>query len=96
MYLILTDFPIMLVVRIAGTKYCVTNGTGEVLDVELLATRRDVRRPQRLVALCTDKVETSKVIPLAQRVLSALVVLNGEELLGDDLVAVLMVSAMHP
>lgn len=66
-----------------------------MLDVELLTAGGDVGRPERLVTFRTDQVETSEVIPLAQRVLSALVVFDGEELLRDNLVTVLMVSVVN-
>jgi hypothetical protein len=65
-----------------------------VLDVELFSARSDVARSQRLVALAADEVEPCKVIALAKRVLS-IGVLNGEELLRNNLVAVLAPEAVE-
>lgn len=56
--------------------------------VGVLTTSCNVARPQGLVALCADEVETGKVVALAERILS-IGVLDGEELLCNDLVAVL-------
>lgn len=60
-----------------------------MLDMELLAARRDVASPERLVAGVADEVQSSEVVALAQRVLLAILGFDREELCSDDDVTVL-------
>lgn len=60
-----------------------------MLDMELLAARRDVASSERLVAGVADEVQSSEVVALAQRVLLAVLGFDREELCSNDDVTVL-------
>lgn len=65
-----------------------------MLDVVLAVQGGDVGAAQGLAALVAEQVEAAEVVGLAQRVLAGRLLGDGEELGGDDLIAVLGLLAL--
>jgi hypothetical protein len=67
------NFSIVFVIAVLGTKDSGTDGASEMLDMIFAVQRRDVRTPKRTPTLETEQIQTSKVIRLAEGILSATV-----------------------
>ncbi len=95
------DVAVVLVVAVLRAKDGGADRAGKVLDVELLAKRRDVAAPERTAALCADEIQTAEVVGLAKRketTCSGRVdhVIGGREELGShDLLAVVAAEAVQ-
>lgn len=61
----------------------------ESRKIERLTARGDIASTQGKATLCTDEVETTEVVPFAQRLLLAIWPIYGEELCGDDITTIL-------
>ena len=84
------NLPLMLVVIVFRTESCRADGACKVVDVKLSIQGRDIRPSKRPPTSKTKEVQSSKIVGLAERILSfASFIVNWEEFGCYDLSAIL-------
>lgn len=81
---------LVFVVRVLRTKHRRTYRAGEMFNMILAVQSRNIRATQGTTTLMAQKIQSSEVVSLAQRVLStAIVGIDGKELGRNDIAAIL-------
>lgn len=83
------DTPLMLIIRVLGTKDRRADGAREMLNVVLAIQSCYVGASQRTAACKAEKIEPSEVVGFAERILIRRLVRYGKELGGHNLPTVL-------
>lgn len=86
---ITVDAAILFKVIVILSKDFWTYGTGEVFHVELVIKSCDVRASDGPVAFPANQIQALKVVVFAVNLCLAIGVCDGEELVSNDVVAVL-------
>lgn len=90
------NLSIVLIVAVLGAKDSGTKRACEMVNVIFAFQGRDVGSPEGTTTLIAEQAESSKIICLAEGVLTlAVVVVGGEELGCDDLTTVLGSTLQH-
>lgn len=79
---------LVLVIRVLRAKDCGADGAGKVVQMVLVVQSGDVASSESFATAVAKKVESSEVVPFAQRVLFS-VLCDGKELVGGNYAAVL-------
>lgn len=63
------DFVFVFVVRVLGAKYCRTHGASKMFNMVFAFQCRNIRAAEGTAARMTEKLQSSEVVSLTQRIL---------------------------